>query len=759
MTKLIYTPDEDVKVHEEGAIRLICKAFQSHESGLPEWLKNSSDAYAREDVPERKRIIVVIFDYGRKDVSPSISCLDFVGMTSATIEQYFRKWADPEAARGESKATGIQGGHGNGGKCYMTQMFEDYALIHTVRKGKGNRYGVVAGSIKYGYIPDRQHGRDFPVVVLQPELEKILSQIRCPLHALPDAAIEAIRISDGFTLVTGARPKGYGNKIPIQHLIENLQEHSQMILTLELCKIYVVINGELYNGGKPLSLPSIAPMRGAEEPRVIPIPVILKDPISGEQVSTTNEKGLPPGTLVLRTSDVSMRWSKKGRHNIVYRGQSGYIGYVPVSELDVQSPYRDRIYGECHLEALDKFKQNERARLANSPLTRGVDKFISNQIQTYAKEFEARERRRSDQEEKNAISKMNEALDRWKNRFLGELMRGLWGPGDVGQPHRPPPLPTGKPAKLELTLTHQKAGIGVAFRPTLKFFDREGKRIRPAPYRWMSEDNNIAMVDEDLMIINTYSFGQTAIYAETLDGKMHSNKVPLEVVRINEIRIEPSQIQFAAGSRQKLEALCRLANNEETNAVYLVWNESNPNVARVSASGLVFGFVPGETEVTAGDDKCLAKNPAIVRVIPGQGRGRGDKRGQGFPLVLVSGEINTDPETNEYVHFSREDPPVWQRPQDVDRNIWWINSSAPLARLYLDVNKGYGYQSREWRMYHLERYIDVIVQIALTHGPTEKESISVSDWIMRWGSQVAGIQEAAASELSEFIATGELPSE
>jgi hypothetical protein len=336
---------------------------------------------------------------------------------------------------------------------------------------------------------------------------------------------------------------------------------------------------------------------------------------------------------------------------------------------------------------------------------------------------------------------MNEALDRWKNRFLGELMRGLWGPGDVGQPPRPPPLPTGKPAKLELTLTHQKAGIGVAFRPTLKFFDREGKRIRPAPYRWMSEDNNIAMVDEDLMIINTFSFGQTAIYAETLDGKIQSNKVPLEVVRINEIRIEPSQIQFAAGSRQKLEALCRLANNEETNAVYLVWNESNP------------------TEVTAGDDKCLAKNPAIVRVVPGQARGRGDKRGQGFPLVLVSGDIDLDPDTKEYVYLSREDPPIYQGAKDVDRNIWWINSSAPLARLYLDVSKGYGYQSREWRMYHLERYIDVIVQIALTHGPAEKESISVNDWIMRWGYQVAQIQEAAASQLGDFIAIGELPGE
>jgi len=65
---------------------------------------------------------------------------------------------------------------------------------------------------------------------------------------------------------------------------------------------------------------------------------------------------------------------------------------------------------------------------------------------------------------------MNEALDRWKNRFLNEFMHGLWGPGDVWLPPPPPPLPTGKPAKLELTLSYQKAGLGVAFRPTLRFF-------------------------------------------------------------------------------------------------------------------------------------------------------------------------------------------------------------------------------------------------------------------------------------------------
>src|SRR3989338_2489213 len=167
MTTLTYTPDDDIQVQKEGAIRLICKAFQSHENGLPEWLKNSADAYAGENALEEKRIIFVIFDYVRKGISPSISCLDFVGMTSATIEKNFRIWADPEAAHRGRKTANIQGGHGNGGKCYMTQMFDEYALIHTVKKGRGNRYGVVAGSITFGYVPDRQRGRDFFVKNVQ----------------------------------------------------------------------------------------------------------------------------------------------------------------------------------------------------------------------------------------------------------------------------------------------------------------------------------------------------------------------------------------------------------------------------------------------------------------------------------------------------------------------------------------------------------------------------------------------------------------
>ena len=752
MANLVYTPDEDIKVHEEGAIQLICKAFQSHESGLPEWLKNSADAYARENAPETKRVIVVIFDHGRKRVNPSISCLDFCGMTSASIEENFRIWADPEAAQRGGTGVPVQGGHGNGGKCYMTQMFNNYAMIKTVKNGKGCLYGTSAGSIRFGYVPNREEGRDFPVPDLTAELEKSLKPLRCSIGAFPQAVAKAISMANGFTLVTGVGPKGYEDRIPTRQLIETLQDHPQMTRTLDLCRTYVMVNGETFNGGRPLVLPEIKPIPGAEKPRVFPIPLVLKDPTSGEEISTTEKGSLPQGSLILRSSDVSMRWSRKGRHNIVFKAQSGYIGYVPVSEMDVQSTYRDRIYGECDLEALETYKQNERARLANSPLSRAVEYFATERIQAYAEEFESRDKRQYDQEEKNTLSAMNEALDRWKNHLLNEIISGLWGSSEDGGGTREPqtPLPTGKPTRLELTLTHQRAGIGVAFRPTLKFFDRTGQRIRSVPFRWVSEDNNIAMVDEDLTIINTFSYGKTSIYAETLEGRLYSDKLPLEVVRIIEINISPSQVELSTGSRQKLDAVCSLANGEETNDVYLVWTESNSRVARVSSSGLVFGFEPGQTEVVAGDDKSLAKTPSIIKVVAGSSSGKG------FPKILISG-VQPDPETGELVSFSSDYPPVWQRPQDVNRNIWWVNGSAPLAKMYLDTNRGYGYGSTEWRMYLIERYIEIMTQIALVYGPKEEESLSIGDWILKWGERVVEIQPAVASSLAVFVATGELP--
>lgn len=761
--EFLYTPDAEQKVHGTGAIALICKPFQSHEHGLPEWAKNGADAYGREDIEPARRVIVLLFCDRAALGPPSIGCLDFVGTTSGRIEEYFRHWASPDAA---TQDTGfkVQGGHGNGGKCYMTQMFTEHSIFSTVRSGKGCRYGVRGGTVQFGYVPDVPEGRDYDVPDLRKELNTRLRPFGAKLSQMPKPAIEALDAGDGFTLIGGVGPKHYDRKIRVADLISKVRDHTQMLTTLEYCSVYVLYNGKLLEDCCPLRPAPVNPIPGVEAPRMIDIPKTLKDPTDGSQHPTVSDDCPAPGRLALLTSNTSMRYRKKSRHTINYKSSGGFIGWKSMLGFPVQSGYRDKIYGWCELEALDQYKQNSRGPLAEAPLTRAVENFIAEQIEEYCQEFEQREKKDYTKKERNALSQMNEALDRWKNEFIKNFMAGAFGPG--GGPIVGGNLPAGKPSRIEVIATNSRLGIGVAIRPRVRFYDASGKQIRPVPYRWVSEDNDVAMVDDDLMLINSFSHGDTIIYAETLDGKLQSNRVPLQVVRILSISIEPGEAEVKTGSRTQLRAICRLSTGETTDDIALIWTEGNASIARVSASGTVFGASVGQTDVAAGDDHVVSKATAIITVVEGDGTGKGKGKGgkgsgkqigQGYPLILVSGEVDCDPETDEYVHLSADHPPVYQRPIDSDRNIWWINSASPLASMYLSKDLDYGYQSREWRMYHLERYVDIIAEIAMTYDPQLDGPNTVSEYSLNRAAKVTEIHAAIASELTDFINEGAVP--
>ena len=688
-TTFAYTPDDEQKIHTPGAIALICRPFQSHEHGLPEWAKNSADAYARESSPLAKRVIVILTSDRKKFGPPTIACLDFVGTNSSQIEKYFRHWADPDAAS-QGKHVSVQGGHGNGGKCYMTQMFTEYSFFHSAKGTTALRYGVKGGSAKFGYVPDRKTGRNYKIESVEDDLETGLASLGVKTSTLPQEAQEALKSADGFSLVVGVGPKNYETKIKVGDLIDQIRDHPQMLTTLEFAKVFVLHNGKPVKDASPLTPSKITPIPGADD-RVITIPAHLTDPDTGESYSTTENDKFSEGALRLLTSKKSMRYKKrKSRHTMNYRSSSGgFFGYRHMLEFPVESGYRDKIYGEITLDSLEHFKQNDRGRLANAPLSRAVDHFIAEEVQKFAEEFEALDKKDYTKKERNALSRMNEALDRWKNRFIRNYLVGTFGEG--GGTGRGEKLPSGKPARLEIVASYPRLGIGVAIRPRIRFFDATGRQIRPVPFRWISEDPNIALVDDDLMLINSFSAGSTVVYAETTDTTLQSNRIPLEVIRIRSIELSPPSLEVAAGSRTQLTAQCKLSSGEIADDVALVWTEGNSTVARVSSNGLVFGINPGSTEVTAGDDSVTSPTARIVVVEGkedgGRGKGKGGKgpgknTGRGYPLILVSGPVDVDPETKEFVNFSPDDPPVQQRPQDADRNIWWINSAAPLAALY-----------------------------------------------------------------------------
>jgi len=757
-----YTPDEEQKIHSAGAISLICKAFQTHENGIPEWAKNAADAYGREGSPQERRVILICL-CDRKDYGPpSIACLDFVGTTSERIEKYFRIWASPDAAA-QDTAFKTQGGHGNGGKCYMTQMFNGFSVFHTVRGKKACMYGVKGGSAIFGYAPSKAKGRDRRVSDRRAELNEALTPLALTLDKMPEAARKAFEMGEGFTLVRGVGPKYFEKKIRAADLLEQVRDHAQMLTTLEYCDVYVMYNGKLMSEANPLKPSMIEPIKGAEEPRVVEIPETLVDPVDESEVSTTQNGKYRSGSLVLRTASKSMRWKRKTRHTINYKAQSGFIGYKSMLEFPVQSSYQDKIYGECELDALENFKQNDRAKLAESPLTRVVECFIAEKVEEYAQEFEKLDKKDYSKRERNALSQMNQALDRWKNQFIRNMLNTAFGSG-VGPREGGRSLPAGKPSRIEVTTAFQRAGIGVPIRPTIRFYDSRSQQIRPVPFRWVSEDWNVALVDEDLMLINTFAPGETFIYAETIEGEMKSNRVPLSVIRIRSVQVQPPAVEVREGSRTQMRAQCSMWGGEASDDIALIWTEGNASVARVNATGMVYGASQGQTEIYAGDDNVMS-GPATVTVREdsgdgekGEGRKPGRKPGRGYPVILVSGEVDRDPETDEYVYFSGDDPPVCQRPRDADRNIWWINSAAPLARLFLDKDQDYGYESREWRMYHLERYIEVITQISLLYDPeNQREKLTVSDFFLQTGGKSAEIQAAVAEELGSFIKDGIVP--
>ncbi len=744
-----FTPDDSVHVHAEGAIRLICANFRSHEDGLPEWIKNSSDMYTRQDAPPDASVIVLLLQDGAKGGPALVGCLDFGGMTTADIEQRFRNWADPEAAGSGA----IEGGHGNGGKCYMTQLFETYSYVQTLRQGRGNRYGFRGGSFQPGYFPSPQQGRGYKVDDPDVELTQALRPFGLKIADLPEAVQAAWNRSHGFTLVLGVGAKFLTRgRIPAKQWIDNLRGHQQMVRSLQRNQLFVLHNRQVQPFAAPLRLEEIRPIPGAEAARVVEIPAALVDPTTEEQIETGAVAGR--SRLELRTSAVSMRYSLKARHTINgWTHDQRSTGYWEVPALS-RAGYADKIYGDIYLDALAGYKQNDRRNHSDAPLTRALRDWISRQIEDYSAEFVKLDRLQASKEEKDELSRLNDQLNAWKNRFLEREFGGVGQDGSDGTGKRPRTrLPRGEVARVVLTMNHGHAGQGVTFRPSLDFFDAAGTRVRAVPYMWESSDWAVATVDGELNMVTTHTPGTTEITAVCKDSGMRSNTVAIEVLDITSIELTPADMEIRAGSRQPIVATVKARDGRSLQGVYLVWTEDNTAIVSVSSGGMVFGLTPGDSQIIAGDNQTLSASPTRVKVLePGE---KGKDGGSGYPKILLS-EIDDDPLGEGPPVFSEAEPPVHQRPQDVDHNIWWINMASPLARRYIDPARGGGSRSLEWRVYLLERYIEVMVKILLTYDFQHGQDISFETMLRRWEEQATAMQQRAVGSLQGFLDGGEI---
>ena len=756
-----YEPDEKVAIHEY-AVRQLTQRIASHDAGIAELVKNSCDAYSEADVPDGSKIILIFLKNPEKSMPAFLGCLDFVGMATDKIETRFRNWGDPDAAPQVGRR---KGGHGHGGKAYMVNMFKDHALLITCSGGYANRYGFRQGKVLPGYFPDRVQGRRFPVPDKAKLLEQNLAAFSVKIDALPPQARAFLATSQGFTLAKGVDPKDLPNgKFRIFSLIEDLQGHPQMIEALQEAKIFMIADGQPVKDAWPLKLEEVEPMDEAKEPREFVIPERILHPTSKEEVSTMDETANQRGKLVLRTSKKSMMWEpNRSRHRIYIHARDEYIGSWDVRDLAGKG-FADQIYGDLYLDSLLQYKTSDRDEPASSLLTQAVREWVRQTIERYCLEFVKLERLKATQKDRNEWQQISEKMNQWKNKFLKNIGLGSGGAAGRVGPEKPPrpPLPRGQVTKLHVSLSHAFAGVGVAIQPSIEFRDAVGERVRSVSYRWNSADWNVATVNDDLFRVVTHCPGVTEIWAETLEGKITSNKVQLTVLDIKSIRMKEERVELPAGRFKPLGAEVEDRDSNKYDGVYLNWIADNNEVVRVGPAGVVWTIAIGSAEVTAGDDRALASPGTNIKVVEGVGTGKGG--GRGFPQILLSG-IDFDPHEPDKPaeqFLTRQHPPVSQRvfPDDVEAQIWWINMAAPLANRYWLEASGQAPTSdkvRQWRVYYLERFIEAMVKIRLYIDYKFEGNTSWDLLKERWDDVMIQMQEAMASELEQFLSGGVVP--
>ncbi len=677
------TIKEVPNVIDDHLLDIIGNEFKfDHVKGMAEWLKNSVDAYRRNDIRQEDQNVVFRFtDQGV--THPVIECIDFVGMTKADIDGSFKRWGDPNAAkRGNKTKNKMYGGHGNGGKFYMRQMFKESYFI-TYKNGTLNVFGFSENK-KYGFA-DGYHEKN-----MRPKQALEFAEIAAIVPTDARKKIEAG--TTGFTVVQGVGPEGVRGKFKLSREVERLKNHPQSRRIISRANVSVVYNDDVVIS--PLKPSELEPHENFAEPRVIEIPseLAVRSGVETVKVEMANAK-YPPGKLVLRTSAEPLtRGSHLGELNRVdILGEVGVIGSYSLYEMGVTSfPAAAFIYGEfCpasegDASILEDEKNdcvsNDRSKLVVNDTTVALIEWIAKNVDEFAGEIAALEREKQKLDQKEITSKFNDVLNEWKNKHMNKIMSDLFGGGD------------GKGRGNE--------GGG-----------RNETRVTAPPNGFDFK----------------YPFAELEVDSE--------EKLTLKI-SVPEV-LPIGATVFVSSSSDKVV----VEPKHHVKSEYLKSTEDGREIAFINIA--VTGKEVGAEAVITATDK---KHTATIQVKVTEKKEK--NAGKSFPRVLLSSH-DPDPLGGPTVVLSDRDPVVYQRPQDFRENIYWINTSSPMASKIYDKFK---FDSVQWRNYLFDRYVDIFIKEAV-HELEKKDlqNFSADAVDQKIAEVVRKVHQSANEDLDRFL--------
>lgn len=423
---------EERNVIDDHLLDIIGNEFKfSHEKGLPEWIKNSVDAYIRREppVPDDEQQVVLHFNDSAKGEPPIFECIDFCGMSSDDIDKALKRWGDPKAAsRGLKKR--VFGGHGNGGKFYMRQMFERSYFV-TYRGGKLNIFGFNERR-KYGFA------REFRDRACTPEEAIKLAGI--DELELPRGAVEKVlKRESGFTVVRGLRPDRIKSVIPVARLCEKVRVHPQARKIVQRKPIRILHNRKLFLD--KLEGERIELRLGFENLPPIPIPTQLPYEEEGqtEQIEFANKKFAPGHLKLMVAREPFGRSSRISELNCIdVLGEIGVIASYKIYELPYLKQYAQAefIFGECYCPILEDPDEdcvkNDREKLIDGAKTRALLRWIAEKVDEVGKQIEKEEANERKLQNLKLTDEFNKILNTWKNQFMDKLLAEVLGGPGIG---------------------------------------------------------------------------------------------------------------------------------------------------------------------------------------------------------------------------------------------------------------------------------------------------------------------------------------
>ena len=404
-----------------------------HGKGVAEWLKNSLDAYLRSVAQGRESrtggwpVLLWIMNGGRGKRGPNLAVIDFSGASFDQLDRFFLHWGDTAAATlgGAVRAGGLTGGHGNGGKFYMREMWKDGARFLTWRDGRMSSLvvdKVEPGSTGYWERKsERLYDWRHALRAALPEEDDLTSPNGVIGHldaSDPELTRELDSGERGLSVVVGRTAKQVlssndlvrGKKWDSQRLVDAILDAPQARRPIRELRVHVVIDD-----GQLRRLTAVEVSDDPEWPaKTVDLP--------GELIDLDQPT---IGRLIVRKAAERLVGKLKDRNGVVVLDQKGNpVGWYPMSELAVPSVPAGRfLYGEVKLDfpGLADIVHNDRERLIAGEQTVGILRGIAEALTERLDEIEEAERRRERHDRLESAVLLNDSLNEHARRFLQKL--------------------------------------------------------------------------------------------------------------------------------------------------------------------------------------------------------------------------------------------------------------------------------------------------------------------------------------------------